>query len=116
MLIHDTQIHESSVFVRYFTYIVPVALILLIPLLLGALLFTETDVGGVELTWFMVWLEVVWLSLWAGRVVAKIIPHIVNIIASILTNGSKKWRDMATMLEIPVTLFFWWLSIYVSFP
>jgi hypothetical protein len=79
-------------------------------------LFTHTDVGGVELTWFMVWLEVVWLSLWAGRVVAKIIPQIVNIIASILTNGSKKWRDMATMLEIPVTLFFWWLSIYVCLP
>ncbi|KAI5793987.1 Mechanosensitive ion channel-domain-containing protein [Pyronema domesticum] len=109
------RIHESSVFVRYFTYIVPVALILLIPLLLGALMFTHADVGGVELTWFMVWLEVVWLSLWAGRVVAKFIPQIVNIIASILTNGSKKWRDMATMLEIPVTLFFWWLSIYVSF-
>lgn len=46
----------------------PVALILLIPLLLGALLFKDATVGGVDLMWFMVWLEVVWLSLWGGRV------------------------------------------------
>lgn len=37
----------------------------------------------------------------------------VGTIASGFTNGSKKWRDM---LEVPATLFFWWLEIYVSFP
>ena len=62
------KIHESSFLVRYFTYITPVVVILLIPLLLGALLFPSATVGGVYLMWFSVWLETVWLTMWLGRV------------------------------------------------
>lgn len=62
------KVHESSFLVRYFTYIIPVSLLLLIPTLLGRFLFTETTVGGVELFWFGIWLEIVWLTLWAARV------------------------------------------------
>jgi hypothetical protein len=62
------KVHQSSILIRYFTYIVPVALIILIPTLLGAFLFKEKTVGDVFMTWFCVWLMVVWLSLWAGRV------------------------------------------------
>ncbi|KAL3467322.1 Mechanosensitive ion channel-domain-containing protein [Aspergillus heterothallicus] len=109
------KVHESSVFVRYFTYIVPVVLLLLIPLLVGAIAYPNASVGGVKLLWFSVWLEIVWLTLWAGRIVAKIIPTPVNIIASIFTNSSKKWRDVAKQLELPATLFFWWLGIEISF-
>lgn len=62
------KLHQSSFIVRYFTYIAPVVLLLLIPLLVGALAFPNASVGGVELLWFSVWLEIVWLTLWAGRV------------------------------------------------
>ena len=62
------RIHESSFLVRYILYISPLVLIFLIPLLLGALLFKDASVGGVELAWFCIWLEIVWLTLWAGRV------------------------------------------------
>jgi len=54
--------------VRYFTYIVPVALVLLIPLLVTAIRFPDHTTGGVYTKWVMIWLEVVWLGLWAGRV------------------------------------------------
>jgi hypothetical protein len=62
------RVHESSFLIRYFTYITPVVVILLVPLLLGALVFKSADVGGVYLMWFSVWLETVWLTLWLGRV------------------------------------------------
>lgn len=62
------KLHNSSFIVRYFTYIVPIVALLLIPLLLGALVFYDASVGGVRLLWFSVWLEIVWLTLWAGRV------------------------------------------------
>jgi hypothetical protein len=62
------KIHNSSSLVRYFTYIVPVFLVLLIPLLLGVFVFKTATVGGVRLMWFSIWLEIVWLTLWAGRV------------------------------------------------
>lgn len=70
------RVHNSSFLVRYVTYITPVVLILLIPLLIGAFVPSARGkneqggarVGGVELFWFMIWLEIVWLSLWLGRV------------------------------------------------
>lgn len=62
------RVHNSSFLVRYFTYIVPVVLLLLVPLLLGALVFKDASVGGVMLLWFSVFLELLWLLLWTGRV------------------------------------------------
>lgn len=65
------RVHNSSILVRYFTYIVPVVLLLLIPVLLGALAFKGASVGGVSLMWFGVWLEIVFLTLFAGRVCTR---------------------------------------------
>jgi small-conductance mechanosensitive channel len=111
------RIHNSHWLIRWFTYITPLTLILLIPLLVGALAFPnkELTVGGVYLTWFMIWLEIVWLTLWAGRIIAKCLPWPIGLIASLFTNNSKKWRDMGKQLELPATLFFWWLAIEISF-
>ena len=68
------KIHGSSILVRWFLYITPPTLIILIPLLLGALLFKNATVGDVRLDWFCIWLEIVWLSLWAGRVSSSFSP------------------------------------------
>lgn len=62
------KLHNSSWVVRYFTYIAPVVLLLLIPLMIGIFAFEDANVGGVELVWFSTWLMIVWLTLWAGRV------------------------------------------------
>jgi hypothetical protein len=72
------RIHHSSFLVRYLTYILPVVLILLIPLMIGAFVSpaTKSVVGGVELMWFMIWLEIVWLTLWAGRV--SLSPYLIS--------------------------------------
>lgn len=70
------KVHNSSWLVRYFTYITPLVLVILIPLLLGAFVFKEATVGGVELIWFSIWLMIVWLTLWAGRVSILTISHL----------------------------------------
>lgn len=62
------RIHDSSFLIRYFSYITPMVALLLVPLLLGALVFKRANVGGVRLMWFSVWLEILWLTLWGGRV------------------------------------------------
>ncbi|KAL9111986.1 MAG: hypothetical protein Q9227_003606 [Pyrenula ochraceoflavens] len=108
-------IHRRSVIIRWFFYIIPLFSILLIPLLLGLFLFPHASVGGVSLLWFSVWLEIIWLTLWAGRLVAKCIPWPLGLIASLFTNNSKKWRDLGKQLEMPATLFFWWLGVEISF-
>ncbi|KAJ5900089.1 hypothetical protein N7495_004833 [Penicillium taxi] len=109
------KIHQSSFIIRYFTYIAPIVLLLLIPLLVGALKFKNASVGGVRLVWFSIWLEIVWLTLWAGRIVGKCLPPVVGVLASIFTNNAKKWRDMARQLELHAALFFWWLGVEISF-
>lgn len=109
------KIHDSSFLVRYFLYIVPLVLIILIPLLIGVFVFPGATVGGVKLLWFCVWLEVIWLTLWGGRIVAKMLPWPVGLFSSLLTNNSKKWKDMSRQLEIPATLFFWTLAVEISF-
>lgn len=109
------KIHDSNWLIRYFMYIVPLVLIILIPLLIGGLVFNKATVGGVHLLWFCVWLEIVWLTLWGARIVAKSLPWPVGLVSSIFTNNSKKWRDMCKQLEIPATLFFWMLAVLVSF-
>lgn len=35
--------------------------------------------------------------------------------ASLFTNNAKKWRDLGKSLELPATLFFWWLGVEISF-
>lgn len=109
------KVHNSSWVVRYAIYIAPLVLIILLPLLLGALLFKSATVGGVKLVWFCIWLEIVWLTLWAGRILAKCLPWPIGLVSSVFTNNSKKWRDMGKQLELPATLFFWWLAIEISF-
>ena len=93
----------------------PLALILLIPLLIGVFLFEERKVGGVTMYWFMIWLEIVWLTLWASRIMAKCLPWPIGVVSTLFTNNGKKWRDMGKQLELPATLFFWWLAIEISF-
>ncbi|KAH8820382.1 Mechanosensitive ion channel-domain-containing protein [Xylogone sp. PMI_703] len=109
------KIHSSSFLVRYFCYITPLVLILLIPTLLGLLVFKNATVGGVRLFWFGIWLEILWLTLWAGRIIAKCIPYPMGLVSSLFTNSSKKWKDLGRALEMPATLFFWWLAVEVSF-
>jgi small-conductance mechanosensitive channel len=109
------KVHNSSWLVRYFTYITPMVLLILIPLFVGLFAFPNANVGGVELVWFSIWLMIVWLTLWAGRVLAKLLPWPIGLVSSLFTNNSKKWRDMGKQLELPATLFFWWLAIEVSF-
>jgi hypothetical protein len=62
------RVRDSVWLVRYFMYIMPVFLVLLVPVLLGLFVFQEATVGDVRLLWFSIWLEIVWLSLWAARV------------------------------------------------
>jgi hypothetical protein len=62
------KVHSSVWIVRYFIYITPLVLIILIPLLVGAFAYPGANVGGVKMMWFCIWLEIVWLTLWAGRV------------------------------------------------
>jgi small-conductance mechanosensitive channel len=49
------------------------------------------------------------------QILAKCIPYPLGLVSSIFTNNSKKWRDLGKQLEVPATIFFWWLAVEISF-
>ncbi|KAI0136620.1 Mechanosensitive ion channel-domain-containing protein [Xylariales sp. AK1849] len=107
--------------IRYFAYMTPVACILLIPVLLGR--FTSPGEqaaiggdGGVNLLWFGIWLEILWLSLWAARMMMTIIPVIMGFVGKAAgASTARKWREIGRHLEIPFALFLWMLAVLISF-
>ncbi|KAG6124570.1 hypothetical protein E4U38_008386 [Claviceps purpurea] len=111
-------------FVRYIVYLVPGAVLLLIPVTLGAVTHNNEEegkgdeklVGGVELMWFGICLEIVWGSLWVSRMITSLLPPLFHGLARILgSTAAKKWRDVGAQLELHLALFLWFLAILISF-
>ncbi|KAK8100014.1 mechanosensitive ion channel [Apiospora kogelbergensis] len=72
--------------------------------------------GGVELLWFGIWLEIVWLTLWAARICTAILPFLVRFGAKILGSGNpKKWKVIGEQMELHTALFLWMLACLISF-
>ena len=108
-------------FIRYFTYLTPVAILLLIPILLDIYAYHyESEPiggnGGVQLLWFGIWLEVVWLTLWAARLLTATMPFVFGVLASGLGSiNHHKWKDIGSHLEIHTALFLWLLAVLCSY-
>ncbi|KAK4177599.1 Mechanosensitive ion channel-domain-containing protein [Triangularia setosa] len=106
---------------RYIVYAIPPGILILIPVFLDLFAYEGQGEpvggeGGVQLLWFGIWLEVVWLSLWAGRILTSIIPATVAFIADTVgSSNHKKWRDIGRQMEFPTALFVWMLAVLVSY-
>jgi len=116
------KIVTASFVTRYLVYVVPVALLLAIPLLI--LPFTgnqdkdRISLGEGEnasLFWLFVWIEISWLSLWVGKLVARLIPPIFMFFCGVVSSGTRKYATVLRALEIPLSLFFWGLASWISF-
>ncbi|PHH80750.1 hypothetical protein CDD83_3672 [Cordyceps sp. RAO-2017] len=107
--------------VRYLLYLFPGAALLLVPVLLGGIEFRPDDklvggVGGVQLMWFGIWLEVVWCSLWLSRLLTSLLPSLFYTVAHVGGSiNARKWKEIGSRLELPTALFLWFLAILVSF-
>ncbi len=72
--------------------------------------------GGVELLWFGIWLEVVWLTLWAAKLLTTTMPPTFSVVAKAVgSSNHKKWKDIGRQLEFPTALFLWMLAVLVSY-
>lgn len=118
-----------SAITRYLVYIVPVAVLLAVPLVIIPIT-GDTDrvtmgdihnedgtlkVAGPTLFNFFVWVEVAWLSLWAGKIVAHLLPPIFMFFCGVVSSGTRKYATVLRALEIPFSLFFWGLSTWLVF-
>ena len=107
-------------FLRYIVYALPAGLLIMIPIFIDLFAYSEPQPvggdGGVELLWFGIWLEVVWLTLWGSKVITTIMPPTFSVVAKAVGSiNHHKWRDIGRQLELPTALFLWMLAVLVSY-
>lgn len=72
--------------------------------------------GGLALLWFGIWLEIVWCSLWASRILMATMPGLFGGVAKIIgSSNHNKWQDIGRQMEIPTAAFVWLLGQICSF-
>lgn len=52
------KIVNFSVITRYFIYVLPLALLLAIPIIVGATAARKAEIGGVRIVWLFTWIEI----------------------------------------------------------
>ncbi|KAM7220856.1 Mechanosensitive ion channel domain containing protein [Rhypophila decipiens] len=114
------KIVSFSVVTRYLVYVVPVAILLGVPILILGLTGNRDNVdlgdgSRQTLFWLFVWIEISWLSLWVGKLVAHVLPPIFMFFCGVVSSGTRKYATVLRALEIPLSLFFWGLSSWLIF-
>ncbi|EEH19809.1 hypothetical protein PABG_02068 [Paracoccidioides brasiliensis Pb03] len=110
-----TAILNFSVITRYFIYVSPLALLIAIPIVVGATIARGAEIGGVRIVWFFTWVEVVWLSLWVSKSVAHYIPFVFQFLCGIVSSGTRKYALILRALEIPISLIGWSMTSLATF-
>lgn len=110
-----TKILNFSVVTRYFIYVLPLALAIAIPIIIGATAAPKAKIGGVRIVWFFTWVEVVWLSLWVSKVICHYIPFVFQFLCGIVSSGTRKYALILKALEIPLSLVGWSVTSLATF-
>ncbi|KAL8913955.1 MAG: hypothetical protein Q9171_001340 [Xanthocarpia ochracea] len=109
------KILNFSIVIRYFLYVLPLALLIAIPIIVGATASPMANIGGVRIVWFFSWVEIVWLSLWVSKLFAKTLPWIFQFLCGIVSSGTRKYMLVLKALETPISLVGWALTSLATF-
>ncbi|KAK2032235.1 mechanosensitive ion channel [Colletotrichum zoysiae] len=114
------KITAASVVTRYLVYIIPIGLLLAVPLVVLPITGHSKDifVGGSKgkpLFDLFLWIEIAWLTLWAGKCVAWVLPHAFMFFCGVVSSGTRKYATVLQNLQIAFSLFFWALASWQSF-
>jgi small-conductance mechanosensitive channel len=109
------KVYNFSVLTRYFIYVAPLALAIAVPIIVGATVAPRARIGGVKIVWFFTWVEVVWCSLWASKMVAHYMPFLFQFICGVVSAGTRKYALVLSSLEIPLSLVGWAVTSLATF-
>lgn len=109
------KIYHFSVITRYLLYVAPVALIIAVPIIIGATAAPNARIGGTRLTWFFTWIEIVWCSIWISKMVAHYLPFLFQFIVGVVSSGTRKYALILAALEIPLSLVGWAIVSLATF-
>lgn len=109
------RILNFSIVTRYFLYVLPLAILIAIPIIIGATAVPEASFGHVRVVWIFSWIEIVWLSLWVSKLTAKVLPAVFQFLCGIVSSGTRKYALVLRNLEIPLSLAGWALAALATF-
>jgi hypothetical protein len=77
---------------RYLVFVIPIGLLIAVPIVVGATVDSAkgAKIGGVRILWFFTWIEAVWLSIWASKVIAKALPAVFIFLCGVVSSGTWK--------------------------
>ncbi|KAF2101710.1 hypothetical protein NA57DRAFT_16756, partial [Rhizodiscina lignyota] len=105
-----------SVITRYVVFILPVAALLAVPVIVTATVAKDARADGVRLLGLFIWIEVVWFSLWAAKLIAQILPLIFQFFCGIISSGTRKYMLLLKAIEIPISLLIWTIICWGTVP
>lgn len=87
------KVVNFSVITRYLIYVAPIALCLAVPIVIGKVteMGKNAFIGGFQLFWFFLWIEIVWLSLWVAKLFALLVPQIFMFLCGVVSSGTRKY-------------------------
>ncbi|KAK5137558.1 hypothetical protein LTR08_008538 [Meristemomyces frigidus] len=109
------KVLRSSIIVRYLIYVLPLAAMIAVPIIVGGTAAQGAKIGGVRIVWFFAWVEIVWASLWASKLVAHFLPFFFTILAGVVSSGVRKYSMVIRSLEIPLSLVGWAVTSLATF-
>lgn len=109
------KVYNASVITRYFIYVAPLALAIAVPIIVGATVAPKARIGGVKIVWFFTWVEVIWVSLWVSKLVARFLPRLFQFLSGVVSSGTRKYALVLSALEIPLSLVGWAVTSLTTF-
>ncbi|MCJ1288165.1 hypothetical protein MMC26_007520 [Xylographa opegraphella] len=109
------KILEFSIVTRYFLYVLPLAIMIAVPIIIGATVSQAANFGHVRIVWIFTWVEIVWLSLWISKLASKSLPYVFQFLCGIVSSGVRKYALVLKSLEIPLSLAGWALASLATF-
>ena len=109
------KILNFSIVTRYLLYVLPLAILIAIPIIIGATAAQNAKLGGVRIVWIFSWLECVWFSLWVSKLAAKALPAVFQFLCGIVSSGTRKYALVIKALEIYLSLSGWALASLATF-
>ncbi|KAN0106706.1 hypothetical protein V8E51_009582 [Hyaloscypha variabilis] len=106
-----------SVVTRYIMYVLPVALLIAAPIIIFAVLNPKAMLGGtgIKVYIFFTWIEIIWLSIWVSKLVAKAVPYVFMFLCGVVSSGTRKYALVLKAVEIPLSLVGWSVTCLVTF-
>ncbi|KAK9454382.1 Mechanosensitive ion channel-domain-containing protein [Dipodascopsis uninucleata] len=92
----------------------PLALLLSVPVFVGAFGSTDASLGDVRILWIFIWVEVVWTALWIAKLFTKFVIAANDTLSSIL-RYDRKYVLMISALEIQISLVCWVFISWITF-